>query len=709
MRIERIDLYNFGSYEGLNKFDFQDPNPEKRIVIIGGKNGAGKTTLFTAIEVCLYGHIAFGYKASGRHYLKDVFKLINNNARMDESQRSYVKLLFTEKGIDTDHFEVIREWTWENNNASETFAVCKNGTELSAEDLVNFQNYLIHLIPPGLLSLYFFDGEKIADYFLNDQHNYIKDALLTLSGSDTFDILYSNIRRLVGSSKGNSEDASKSYVTLRDLFNSENEKLASLTRQRNELLGDIGKLEADLNNEQTKYLESGGISIEDWKLLQKQLKDEEDLRERLNAELKGAAAEILPFFIVKEKVLNVRKQIEDEIALRDYHILTSAVQEPTFRETIKTALGKNARIQDTEAVLLAIENYFACNDLDGIKAIFNLSEDEKASVISKVMELEQFAPEKMQDYRLRLIQSINKSKEIREKLQNSTIENFEKHTTTVSKLEATIEIKRAALSQNETETLTHASTLETTRRNLDAARKQLEAELKKASVSMLSGRVMLLVEELQETQYQKLLLAVEKDINLKFSQLIRKSDFIDHIYLDPDFSIHLIRNQTVPKELLQETVSKHGVESLKESLRERGFQKLKAALICKEDYALKYALAVSQETEFVLPLEVDHSTLSNGEKQILVMALYWAIMQQSENELPFIIDTPFARIDTEHRANITKMFFKDLPGQLIVLSTNEELRREHLVALGENISHVYTLEYGDDKRTFISSGSYFGG
>lgn len=64
---------------------------------------------------------------------------------------------------------------------------------------------------------------------------------------------------------------------------------------------------------------------------------------------------------------------------------------------------------------------------------------------------------------------------------------------------------------------------------------------------------------------------------------------------------------------------------------------------------------------------MDYSHFSNGEKQILVMSLYWAIMNQSHNELPFIIDTPFARIDTEHRANITERFFKELPGQLFVL------------------------------------------
>ena len=52
-------------------------------------------------------------------------------------------------------------------------------------------------------------------------------------------------------------------------------------------------------------------------------------------------------------------------------------------------------------------------------------------------------------------------------------------------------------------------------------------------------------------------------------------------------------------------------------------------------------------------------------------------------------------------------FFKELKGQLFVLSTNEELRHEHLTALDEQIAKVYLLEYGNDKKTHITQGDYF--
>ena len=133
MKIERIELNNFGSYEDINSFDVMTHDQSKRIIIIGGKNGAGKTTLFTAIQICLYGHASFGFKTSGKRYLKEIYDLINNQARLDETKSAYVKICFSESRIDTDHYEVTRFWTWSNSIITEIFSVKQNGVLLDEE------------------------------------------------------------------------------------------------------------------------------------------------------------------------------------------------------------------------------------------------------------------------------------------------------------------------------------------------------------------------------------------------------------------------------------------------------------------------------------------------------------------------------------------------------------------------------------------------
>lgn len=708
MKIEHIELYNFGSYEESNIFDIA-ASDDKRIVIIGGKNGAGKTTLFTAIQTCLYGHTAFGFKSSGKRYLKEIYELINNKARLDESKSAYIRIRFSENNVDSDIYDVTRFWQWSNGIISETFSVSQNGVLLEEEDKLNFQNYLLHLIPPELLKLYFFDGEKIAEYFLDDQHNNIKDALLVLSGNDTFEILYNNTRRLLNGAESGNSSVAQDYADQKEALSRYRQEELRLTTALSEKASDIEHFEADLLKENDSYAANGGISLEGWKELQRQIKDEEDRRERLNWELKSAAAEVLPFLIVKDLLVAVRDQLYTENELRAYKVLRESLSTPQFKRHLTLTIKKTSSQDpstDSKIVAEAIQSFFENSELESREAIFNISDEEATTVLNLIATIEQYKVSTFAKYRRRINDSIDRSKDLRDQLQRSSIENFQAHVERIAEINSLLD--RAKLDQESlhAELAGIQEKISEVTKAIEATRKILEAELKKQSVSALSDRMLLLVEELQEQQYQKLLARVESDLNKKFRQLIRKDDFVDHIYIGSDFSLHLIRRQRVEVSALQLTARKHGVAALKNSLNQAAFQALLSQLATTEE-SLSFALADCNEESVMLPMELDYTRFSNGEKQVLVMSLYWAIMNQSQSELPFIIDTPFARIDSEHRANITERFFKELHGQLFVLSTNEELRHEHINALDQQIAKVYMLEYGEDKRTRISEGSYF--
>lgn len=91
------------------------------------------------------------------------------------------------------------------------------------------------------------------------------------------------------------------------------------------------------------------------------------------------------------------------------------------------------------------------------------------------------------------------------------------------------------------------------------------------------------------------------------------------------------------------------------------------------------------------------------------MALYWSFMKMNKQEVPFVIDTPFARIDTEHRVNITKKFFMDLSGQVFIFSTNEEIVGEHFEKMKGCVQAKFLLENSDNLQTIVHANEYFGG
>ena len=113
------------------------------------------------------------------------------------------------------------------------------------------------------------------------------------------------------------------------------------------------------------------------------------------------------------------------------------------------------------------------------------------------------------------------------------------------------------------------------------------------------------------------------------------------------------------------------------------------------------------EISLTLPVELEKTSLSNGEKQIFIMALYHSLVRLCNHEVPFVIDTPFARIDTEHRQNISKHFFSKLNGQVFILSTNEEINSKHVGIMKDKIAVTYMLENSDNTRTTISRNAYF--
>ena len=206
MKINRVTLYNFSSYVGENTIALGTHN-EQNIILIGGNNGAGKTSFFTAIKLALYGPQCFRFQDKNNRYTARIKELINHDAFLSDNVKAYVEV---EIDLPTDRvhtlYTIRREWSFIEKRLQESYTVYKDHQLLADKNLDFFQNYLFSIIPPNLFDFFFFDGEEIGDFFATGNYsNYIKNAVLTLSGYDTFNIIQKFCDSYIGEEEGNED------------------------------------------------------------------------------------------------------------------------------------------------------------------------------------------------------------------------------------------------------------------------------------------------------------------------------------------------------------------------------------------------------------------------------------------------------------------------------------------------------------------------
>ena len=105
--------------------------------------------------------------------------------------------------------------------------------------------------------------------------------------------------------------------------------------------------------------------------------------------------------------------------------------------------------------------------------------------------------------------------------------------------------------------------------------------------------------------------------------------------------------------------------------------------------------------------EVQKSSLSAGEKQLMVISLLWALAICSKRKLPVIIDTPLSRLDSNHRETLINSYFPNASEQTIILSTDSEITGEYYEMMKENVGDEFTLLYDDNTKSTSIHKGYF--
>lgn len=694
MIIKKITLCNFGSYEGVNTFS-TDVEKDRNIILFGGKNGAGKTTLFTAIRVCLYGYISMGYKSKNSYYLNAIKKLINNNAKLRRPTDATISLtLKINKGTWVDEYLVTRSWMLDDT-LTEYFYVKKNGDDLSIEEIADFEKYLFNAIPPELFNLYFFDGERIADFFLESEGTkHLKDAFLTLCGYDVFDIMQANFKRVAAANSKTEYDI-ETYTKAKDIYQNTEETLEKAADKLQECKNEIENCDISILELEKESKAKGVITQEEWSALLSELKEQEIKREKLNLLLKKWANDIIPFIVLKDEMVALKVQLDKEFDNQKYSDFKCVLSDEAVIDIIST--------ESSLVLIEKLKEYAEMRIAEAGDSIIGISPDENILLSAKLNDLLSFDENQIAKTKEEIKDSIARTAEVRGVLENSNTVLVEKYMKQKHKL---LEEKNDWL-QNQIKAEQEYFDAEQARNfafaELEKTKKEYEQKLKSGSIGDISTKSIVMLDKIRNNLYSAQIRKVEQNFLNVFRILMYKENFIDDIYIDEKFDIHIYRNRTFDCMELYKMYVDLPDEEVKKLLGAKAIEELKNITTGKSIVECIDEVP----NEIILPVEIDKSSLSNGEKQIFIMALYYSLMQLGNHEIPFIIDTPFARIDKEHRNNISEHFFRSLNGQVFILSTDKEIDSDHVKIMNDRIEATYLLENKDNKKTLISGGKYF--
>lgn len=710
MKINKIVLYNFNSYEGINEFDFSSTDDKKNMILIGGKNGAGKTSLFTAIKLALYGPLAFGYVGINPHYISKIKDCINLKTFQTDKVESRVQInisLMVEREF--KEYEIVREWDYSSQKLIENYYVKTEGRKLAPQELSYFQNYLQGLIPPDLFEFFLFDGEEVGSIFATPAYNsYVRNAVYTLCRLDIFEIIRKYTDGYMG--KASLQDDEKLYKEYEDLKQAAENMEMSREDLNAELLNlqeELDQIETNLIELETAFKNAGGITDEERRKLAKEYGEAEHIKTEASAKIKLFVEGLMPFFIVKEFAEKISDQMDYEEKGQIFHY----VSERLSREEIRNIFEGNASEKMVDALMeMLLAKFKPKGAGENQKPMFDLSKEDSGRVNSMNVALKDFDTDGMVELIRQKQQASDKTMEINRILKSSMADDeaarfAENENALLRKKEETSQKIYTVRSQIEKLNMELSKTVQ----QRDKVWQIILDNAQDKNVFELSSRITDMMDTLLSEKTVSIRKSLETQIVQNLQHIYRKNNLITHIEIEDDFQFSLYQDAVYTASELAYLMRNLGKGAFAQAIGKKGqsilFEKYGVSTMGE----LQVALSFDSSEEICLYKNIDLSRLSKGERQIFILSLYWAVIELSGQDIPFVIDTPYARIDANHRKEISEKFFPNISKQVVILSTDEEINEEYYEIIKPYIAKEYLLVNDENQnRTTVENRYFFG-
>ncbi len=655
MILRTVRMEDFGLYAGPVDFDLT-PRESSRgtspIILVGGKNGAGKTTLLEAVRLALYGKRALGVRIGQSEYEDYLRDRINRGSKATGASVT-LEFDYAENGI-VHRYLARREWAVKGKSVVESLLLERDGTVLITVPREEWHLFLQELIPPGVSQLFFFDGEKIRDIADGEQDNdQLAEAIRALLGIDVVGRLRTDIGLFLARSQRAADDSLSVRLesTVRDLRVVE-EKVATTNEDVAQLRSTRDSQARAAEQVRRRFVAEGGDAAVHRARTESELLQVRDATHRNEQEVRDLAGKLLPFTVAPILVASFRAALEEVGTHDDKRAAVESLRESfkKWRSTPQTS--RKARWQDAHWDDLNdfVSSQFSTKAPHRNRAAFREVGDG-AAALARLTEADVVVLPRARQLLTELDAFSKRERELQGTLDRANSAASGQMLDELRLAEQKVGASDASLvaRQEDLRVLRgQVVTFERERRRLLDEQTGAAASSEKTA---LAARASQALAEYERRLLDHKLSRLRSEFVSRFNSLARKGDLVADIRIDPiTFAATLIdrRGSEVPK-----------------------------------------------------------AALSAGEKQIYAIAMLWALAKTSGRPLPMIIDTPLARLDSEHRSNLIQRYFPAASHQVILLSTDTEIDHELLNELGSNVSHTFRLDYDPtNARTRVHPG-YF--
>lgn len=660
MILEELELFNFCLFKGLHTFDLRPTAGQgttRPVVLFGGMNGAGKTTILDAIQLALYGSRARSASRVGKAYDEYLRESVHRGIDPREGASVSVRFRYIADGRE-QQYEVHRDWSVKDKSIRERVRVAKDD---SVDQLLsdNWNDCVEDLIPLGVSQLFFFDAEKIR--FLADEETdtaALGVAIKSLLGLDLAERLIADAvvveKRLSESILDQSED--KQVRQLETDLENKSAELAETKAERATLQNPFLRAKDQLDKAKADFAAAGGDHWSRRIEIETQQKEAEQKVDEIEVELRDLAAGELPMLLVSELLFKVVEQdaLEEESANAAAFLEMLGVRDKELLEDFKKAKVPAASAQALRKLMDADRR--RRKGQAGVQRLLDLSGQSRAA-------MSRLANGGMDDLRGRT------AKLIKQREKYTTVRDNCLRLLAATPKEDVI----ADLVVRLRESAAACGALEGDTKRLDERIDSLRRERDTLDCTLAEVRRSLVNKQIQHEEA------------IRMAGLAHKT-------------------QTTMRTFLRKATS-HKIDRLSDLITESfRFLARKQTLVNR--------VQIHPETFRIDLLDgagvlVPKSRLSEGEKQIFAIAVLWGLAKAAPRQLPAIIDTPMARLDSEHRQHLVERYFPNASHQVIVLSTDTEIEREYFEYLRPRIARSFHLRYSEDARCTIPERGYF--